>query len=46
MAASSAATPSGRIALRPNKTTGRKERIGTLCSTSSNGINTLSARRL
>ena len=37
-AASSAASCSGSTALSPSSTTGRNDRMGTLCRTSSSGI--------
>ncbi len=46
IAATSAAYASGRTALSPSSTTGRNDRIGTLCSTSSAGISTARAVRL
>ena len=45
-AASSAATRSGSTADSPSSTTGKNERMGTLCSTSSSGISTARAVRL
>lgn len=41
-----AAAAAGNTTDRESSTTGRKERMGTLCNTSSNGIITCSARRL
>ncbi len=45
IAASSAATLAGNTTLSDSSTTGRNDSIGTLCSTSSSGISTRSARR-